>query len=337
MINFSFMSRLFLLGLILFVGLIATPDVTMAQGIVSCDGFNVECTACNLVEMANLGIKILFGAVGLIFAIVMMKAGFGLITSGGNTAALNAAKSAFQNALIGLLIVMAAWLIVDLLMRTLLKGDGDLGAAGFTGWGPWSQVQCQDPAETKPFVDINTGHGGTPTVTGQGQVPGTTASGTCSIPPLTEMTDPLAISMEKGNAIIFNNPTLQQCATKFVAAVGGSAKINSAYRPPQYQQHFWELRDRWCTQGLRANSDPSCSAFKSAVSAEINKHFGSDWQCGAVGKTSRHTQNTAVDIGGIPNHSDPSVQAKAAANCLIWKNYPGDAVHYDLKPGCTCS
>ncbi len=37
---------------------------------------------------------------------------------------------------------MAAWLLVDTLMRTLLVGDGNLGAT-FDGWGPWSEVQCQ--------------------------------------------------------------------------------------------------------------------------------------------------------------------------------------------------
>jgi hypothetical protein len=98
--------------------------------------------------MGNKGIIALFGLVGLIFAIIMMRAGFGLVTSGGNQAALDAAKRAFQNAIIGLLIVMSAWLLVDTLMRSLLEGDGDLGAT-FSGWGPWSEVRCTSETKTE--------------------------------------------------------------------------------------------------------------------------------------------------------------------------------------------
>lgn len=332
-ISFTSVGLLSSIIVLAFFAFLIVPDVTLAQttpgGLVTCNG--TDCSACNLVEMINLGIVILFGAVGLIFAVIMMKAGFGLVTSGGNTAALSAAKSHFQNALIGLLIVMAAWLVVDIIMRSLMKG----GTGDIEGWGPWSEVRCQDQTDTIAFVDVNTGNGGTPSVTGQGQVPGSTEAGTCRVSALTAMTDPLAISMEQGNSVVFNNPTLQRCAERFAAQVGG--RITSAYRPPQYQNHLWEIRDRWCTQGLRADSTTSCSALRTAIGSEVAKHFGANWQCGAVGRTSRHTESTAVDVSGIANHAAPNVQAAATANCLIWRNYPNDAVHYDLRAGCTCN
>ncbi len=116
------------------------PDYTYAQsGFVTCSG--TECSACNLVEMANDGIVALFGVIGIIFAILMTVAGFGLVTSGGNQSALEGAKSKFTNAIIGLIIVMSAWLMVDTIMRNLVEGDGNLGAT-FAGWGPWSEVTC---------------------------------------------------------------------------------------------------------------------------------------------------------------------------------------------------
>lgn len=123
------------------------PDTCLAQtgpgGLVNCNG--TDCSACNLVELVNRGITILFGAVGVIFAIIMMKAGFGLVTSGGNPGALNEAKSHFQNAVIGFLIVMSAWLVVDIIMRTMMSsGNGDI-----TGWGPWSEVRCLVQTQTQ--------------------------------------------------------------------------------------------------------------------------------------------------------------------------------------------
>lgn len=107
-----------------------------AGGFVTCDG--PTCSACDLVSMINRIIVWLFGFVFVVFAVLMVVAGFGLVTSGGNQSALDAAKSKFQNALIGIIIMLAAWLIVDTLMRAILAG----GTGNVMGFGPWSQVQC---------------------------------------------------------------------------------------------------------------------------------------------------------------------------------------------------
>jgi hypothetical protein len=139
------------LSLLIFLFLIALPaDMVSAQvapgGFVPCEGD--VCSACDLVSMTNVIITWLFGIMFIVFAIVMLVAGFGLVTSGGNQAALDAAKSKFRNAIIGIIIALAAWVIVDTIMRGLVKGDGDLGAT-FTGFGPWSEVQCQ--VQSKAF------------------------------------------------------------------------------------------------------------------------------------------------------------------------------------------
>lgn len=122
-------------------------DVSMAQeGFVSCNG--VDCSFCNLVDMANTIIVWLFGVLFIIFAIIMLTAGFGMITSGGNDVALDAAKKKFQNGIIGIIIIMSAWLLVDIFMKGLLQ-DGEL-----RGWGPWSEVECQEQTSVKQFVDM---------------------------------------------------------------------------------------------------------------------------------------------------------------------------------------
>lgn len=137
-----------------FVFVLAPLDVSIAQdsapaasGFVTCDG--VDCSFCNLVEMANIIIIWLFGILFLIFAVIMFSAGFGLVTAGGNEVALDAAKKKFQNALIGIVIIMAAWLLIDVIMKGLVGGgdlkdkDGNPVAVGeMSGWGPWSEVEC---------------------------------------------------------------------------------------------------------------------------------------------------------------------------------------------------
>ena len=117
---------------------------TAAAGFVTCDG--VDCSFCNLVEMANIIIIWLFGILFLIFAVIMFAAGFGLVTAGGNEVALDAAKKKFQNALIGIVIIMAAWLLIDTIMKGLLT-DGQL-----KGWGPWSEVECKEQTVAVEYV-----------------------------------------------------------------------------------------------------------------------------------------------------------------------------------------
>ncbi|MEZ4104461.1 MAG: pilin [Candidatus Paceibacterota bacterium] len=141
--------------LVFLLVLIVPAESVNAQGFLTCDG--VDCSACNLVDTANIVIKWLFGIIFMIFAVMMTVAGFKLITSGGNTSALEDAKSKFTNAIIGLVIVMAAWLLVDTIMRGLLKG----GSGEIQGYGPWTDVQCQvQTAPTKwlgdPMSDPNT-------------------------------------------------------------------------------------------------------------------------------------------------------------------------------------
>lgn len=136
--------------------LVLLPDLAQAQGLVPtdlCDG--PTCSACHIVELVNRLIKWLIGIIILLFAVLAVWAGFGLVTSGGNVSALADAKSRFTNAFIGFLIVLAAWLIVDTLMRGIVSGvDGNI-----ENYGPWSQVQCftQSAVDTVPGrLDITT-------------------------------------------------------------------------------------------------------------------------------------------------------------------------------------
>lgn len=146
--------------------------------------------------------------------------------------------------------------------------------------------------------------------------PGST--GACT--PLTSISDSLAQQMENGETLIWQNtdPRLQVCAGK----KGGS--ISSAYRPQAYQNHLKELHTKWCEQGLQSNTDSSCAAVKSQVSAEMSKH---GLNCSRpVANVSNHTGGIAVDISGASHDN---------SDCLAWFGSP-DPVHYTLISGCSC-
>ena len=115
----------------------------------------VDCSACNVVSMANGLITWLIGILFVVFAVLLAVAGVRLVTSGGNHHALDEAKSTFTNAIIGFMIILAAWLIVDTIMRALVGTDerpgqiGSIGSGGtVTGWLFWTEVSCQEQVDT---------------------------------------------------------------------------------------------------------------------------------------------------------------------------------------------
>jgi hypothetical protein len=124
------------------------------NGLVPCEGS--FCSTCDVVVLANTGIKWLLTLSFLFFAILALRAGWKLIISQGNPGALSDAKQSFTNAFIGLIIILTAWIFVDTLMRQLLKG----GTGDVNGYGPWSKVQCIDQVKPLPPNEIGTYFGG---------------------------------------------------------------------------------------------------------------------------------------------------------------------------------
>ncbi len=134
-------------------GFFSQTSLTFAQttttGLAQLSGCSgLDCSACNVVDLANGVIKWLIGILFVVCACLLAYAGVKLVTSGGNSHALDEAKGMFTNILIGFLIILSAWLIIDTIMRALVgtkDNPGQLVATGTaSGWLFWSDVQCQE-------------------------------------------------------------------------------------------------------------------------------------------------------------------------------------------------
>lgn len=135
-------------GAILFLVLVAVPLFTYAAGLVPCGGpGEPACQACYVVELVNRVVSWLVFILGTIAAIIIVYAGFKLVTSGGNRHAKEEAKSLISNMIIGYVIVLAGWLLIDFGMKALLI-DGE------TRLGVWNQVSCtaQPVAQRREFT-----------------------------------------------------------------------------------------------------------------------------------------------------------------------------------------
>lgn len=95
------------------------PTLSFADGLVPCNTAET-CDFNALLALVNNVINYMILLTVPIAAIMFAYAGFLLVTSGGESAsAKTKAKSIFWNAVIGLIIALAAWLIVKLILTTV--------------------------------------------------------------------------------------------------------------------------------------------------------------------------------------------------------------------------
>ena len=113
------------------------PLIAFAQipsQIVPCTGAtgSKPCTICHIAELAqnvlNTGIYIAVFLAAILFA----WAGWKYVTAGGDSGKAGEAKKIFWTVGVGLVIILASWLIVDLIMKTLVSESAILG--------PWNKI-----------------------------------------------------------------------------------------------------------------------------------------------------------------------------------------------------
>ncbi|MEA3398804.1 MAG: hypothetical protein U9R06_03640 [Patescibacteria group bacterium] len=81
---------------------------------------NVRVVAVNL-------IKVVLTFVAIIMIAMILIAGFRWMTAGGSQEAVSDAKSRIKNAVIGLIIILASYMIVDYTARCIMDITGDVG------------------------------------------------------------------------------------------------------------------------------------------------------------------------------------------------------------------
>ena len=132
-----FRSRTIRWVTVLLILIAISPSLTFAQipsQIVPCTGAigAKPCTFCHIAQLAqnllNTGIYIAVFLSAILFA----YAGGIYVTAGGDSGKANQAKGIFWNVGVGLVIILAAWLIVDLIMKILVNEQALRG--------PWNAI-----------------------------------------------------------------------------------------------------------------------------------------------------------------------------------------------------
>jgi len=109
----------------------------------ACLGDPSKCGSCELVDLVNnlIGFVLWFATVGA--TLMVVYGGFRLVTAGGNVDAMTKAKSIVTNVIIGYVLALAAFMIINTLLSILLpSGSPVLG---------WQNIEClyATPTNTK--------------------------------------------------------------------------------------------------------------------------------------------------------------------------------------------
>jgi len=143
---------IFSLLILLFAPLSASAtSATSTTGLVPCGGTGEDpCTACDLLILFQNVLKFALIIVFLIVIVFIVYGGFRWIFSGGNEANIKAGMKIITNAIVGLMIVLCAWLIVNTVFWLIGQAGGK---EEYTG--SWWHLECPDilengvaPAET---------------------------------------------------------------------------------------------------------------------------------------------------------------------------------------------
>lgn len=115
--------------------IVLVPSVSGAEQLVPCEG--LDCNYCHIVEIVNRIVQWVMIISTLIVVLVLAVAGWRLITSGGDSSAYEGAKKLFYNAVIGVVILLAAWTMIDTMVKILMKEEFQPIA-----FGPWNSLEC---------------------------------------------------------------------------------------------------------------------------------------------------------------------------------------------------
>lgn len=251
------------------------PDECHCEGQVDPNGGTLTTApgwGCVLQVVQN-GINLAISLGVIIATLFFVYAGFVWMTSGGNPGKIEQGRTMILNVIIGLVVLLSAWLIVDFIMKTLYNDSGE--------FGPWNAIlsggsACLVARNPTPLTD-----GAVEIITSSGEVfesgatsgTGTGGGGNCTPIPDSQLVTVDGYRLTPDTASRFTG-------MKNAAAQNGvNLIITSGYRSPDDQLRAWNNNKCQLVNGKAV-----CGVRTAAV------------PCSLGGGGSNHTRGTAVDI-----------------------------------------
>jgi hypothetical protein len=128
-------------------------DVVVEYGAGDCPSGNCicytgECSVCDAQTLAWNVLNWLISIAIIIAALLFVNAGVLYVMSPSNPGNIARAHKIFTNTLIGLVIILSAWLLIDVVMKSLFNEN-----AGDVAYGPWNNFLCSGTSYATYCVD----------------------------------------------------------------------------------------------------------------------------------------------------------------------------------------
>jgi len=156
---------------ILLLTLISAPIITYAQatGLVPCSG--ADCEACDVLQLIQNLINAAITIATALAIIGLAWNGFQMVIKGGDNPMMHQVfRQKLKNIVIGFLLMLSAWVIVDTVMKLFLKEQQ---------FGNWNKIECIAQPTIDPTKKIDLPQGSLP-----GGDDGTTSDSSSSTPPV---------------------------------------------------------------------------------------------------------------------------------------------------------
>ena len=134
--------------LLVFASLLPKP-ASAQEGFVTCEGTRDNpCDFCHVISTSSNVLDFIITVAVVIVTLMILYAGMKLVTSAGNTEAKEKAKSYLTNAIIGLIIVLTSWLLIDTIMKIIV--DQNVSGGDGQTFGVWHEVDCPSQPYVQP-------------------------------------------------------------------------------------------------------------------------------------------------------------------------------------------
>lgn len=266
-----------------------------------------------LADYLGLIFKLIIGITGVLSVLMIVLGGIEYMTSD-VIFSKEQAKKRIWNAILGLLLALGSYAILNTLNPDLLRINLSIPDA--------TVLAVEQDASLPPVAAHNT-------------------TGPCPYQ-MTTTHSILGLSWNSGSDanVQKNLDALKKAFDDLNAKTGGNLTASSAYRSPAYQSHLLEVAT--LNNDLKSDNNPSCGSLRTSIQTEINQHglsgCGTSSGCvvAPVDKCAHapHLRGIGIDINASNVSGGAAAADKIAADNNIplrWQNKSNDPAHWNLQ------